>query len=326
MPFVLSPDRHGTVEIISQGKCHRIDFTVDQIRQQPVIGHTVEPSDRKKGTEVIVHWPDSASSMLLEAKPRFLQIVEDYCWLNPNLAVSIDWRGSVSAIAATTSGWAKWKPSDPTSPHWYTTENLARLIAAYAVHDADRKRDRTVREFVSEFRGLSGTAKQGLVLEATGLARAPLSSLIQDNAVDLGRVKHLLQAMRAHSKPVKPAQLGIIGRDHFESRFRAIGCEMGSFDYRKAADEDRGIPYLVETAFGWLGKEAANERRMVTGVNWSPGIINPFRQLGEYGESLDGILREQRVGPKEPIVFVMHVACPRVEYLDRAKSAVVVRS
>ena len=72
--------------------------------------------------------------------------------------------------------------------------------------------------------------------------------------------------------------------------------------------------------------DAEDERRLVTGVNWSPGIINPFRQLGSYGESLDSILQQQRVGRDEPVIFVLHVACPRVEYLDRGKSAVVVRS
>ena len=99
---------------------------------------------------------------------------------------------------------------------------------------------------------------------------------------------------------------------------------MESFEYRKVPDhDDDGIPYLVEVAFGWLGDGADNERRLVTGVNWSPGIINPFRQLGSYGESLDSLLREQRVGSREPVIFVLHAACPRVEYLDRAKSAVV---
>ena len=39
-------------------------------------------------------------------------------------------------------------------------------------------RDRTVRELVAEFRGLSGSAKQKAVLEATGLSRAPLSQLV----------------------------------------------------------------------------------------------------------------------------------------------------
>ena len=134
----------------------------------------------------------------------------------------------------------------------------------------------------------------------------------------------LLDAMREHSKPVKPVMLGIIGRDHFEARFRNAGAEMESFEYRKVPDhDDDGIPYLVEVAFGWLGDGADNERRLVTGVNWSPGIINPFRQLGSYRESLDSLLRQRRIGSREPVIFVLHAACPRVEYLDRAKSAVV---
>jgi hypothetical protein len=34
------------------------------------------------------------------------------------------------------------------------------LLAAYIAHDEDQGRERTVREFVAEFRGLSGTAKR----------------------------------------------------------------------------------------------------------------------------------------------------------------------
>jgi hypothetical protein len=148
-----------------------------------------------------------------------------------------------------------------------------------------------VREFISAFRGLSGTAKQSQVLDATGLARAPLSSLIADNAVDAARCGSLLEAMRAQSRPVKAAALGIIGRDHFEARFRNAGAEMETFDYRRITDhDDEGIPFLVEVAFGWLGEEATDWRRLITGVNWSPGIINPFRRLGGIGESLDSLL------------------------------------
>ena len=43
------------------------------------------------------------------------------------------------------------------------------------------------------------------------------------------------------------------------------------------------FPFVIETAFGWLGDKAEDERRLVTGVNWSPGIRNPFRSLGAFG-------------------------------------------
>jgi hypothetical protein len=59
-------------------------------------------------------------------------------------------------------------------------------------------------------------------------------------------------------------------------------------------------------------------------VNWSPGIINPFRELGRYGYGLDTVLEQCRAGRDEPIVLLLHLACPRVEYTDRGKSAVVI--
>jgi hypothetical protein len=104
-----------------------------------------------------------------------------------------------------------------------------------------------------------------------------------------------------------------------------MGCEMDSFDYRKVTGEDAGLPWVVETAFGWLGEDADDDRRLITGVNWSPGIVNPFRQLGRMGQSMDAVLQEQRAGRFEPVVLMLHMACPRVEYTDRGKSAVVVR-
>jgi hypothetical protein len=62
----------------------------------------------------------------------------------------------------------------------------------------------------------------------------------------------------------------------------------------------------------------------VTGVNWSAAINNPFRSLGRSGEGLDSILRDVRANASEPVIAVLHVACPRVAYTDRGKTAIVV--
>ena len=91
-----------------------------------------------------------------------------------------------------------------------------------------------MREFVAEFRGLSGTAKQKAVLEATGLSRAPLSELVDGQRDRSGGMAAVCsRAMQAHSKPVSRRMLGIIGREHFQARFEDAGCEMESFDYRQ---------------------------------------------------------------------------------------------
>jgi hypothetical protein len=227
-----------------------------------------------------------------------------------------------TTVEATTPSRAKWKPSDPTCPHWYEAQHLERLIAAYLAHDQDQGgRQRTAREFIAEFRGLSGTAKQKAVLDATGLSREPLSRLTGDGRnLNKEMVGKLLAAMQANSKPVKPKALGIIGEEHLRKRFEAAGCEMESFQYRKIEDDD-GLPSVVETAFGWCPD--APGRRLVTGVNWSAGIINPFRQLGAHGQSLDTVLSQQPAASEEPVILVLHQALPRARYTDRGKSAVV---
>jgi hypothetical protein len=96
---------------------------------------------------------------------------------------------------------------------------------------------------------------------------------------------------------------------------------MDSFNYKKILAETDSLPCVVEMAFGWCPR--LGYRRLVTGVNWSPGIGNPFRTMGKYGSSLDTLLQKQRVD--EDCVVVLHLACPRVAYTDRGKSVVVIR-
>jgi DNA topoisomerase VI subunit B len=321
MPFVLDGEQ-GQIEVEAHGTLHTITLRVDRIRQQPAVEHAQDLVRPVPGTRIRVRWPDSACSILASSELRFLQLADDYTFLNPHLSLSVDWFGKVRRVEATASTWKKWLPSNPTCPHWYTPEHFERLIAAYIAHDLAADNTRTVRELVAEFRGLTASARQKAVLDQVGLSRTGLAELVEGGVLRSDLLGRLLAAMKGHSRPVKPADLGVIGKEHFARRFEALGCEMDSFDYKKVADTTDGAPWLVETAFGWCPK--GKERRLVTGVNWSPGILNPFRELGKFGSSLDSVLERQRAGRNEPILLVLHLACPRVEYTDRGKSAVVI--
>jgi DNA topoisomerase VI subunit B len=327
IPFVLD-GKAGRVDIIAHGTRHEIIIGADRISQEPRVGHR-QHLDRlvKNGTRVEVHWPVSASSLLEAARHRFLQTADDYTFLNPHLSLAVEWFGERTEVDATDPNWKKWLPSDPTSAHWYGEEHLDRLIAGYITDDERRGKERTVREFVAEFSSLTGTAKQRAVLEKTGLARMSLSALRNGDGLDRDKVQSLLDAMKAHARPIKPAALGVIGRDHLANRLRQLGCEMETFAYRKATGDKDDVPWILETAFAAsaaaFDPSADAQRRLISGVNWSPAVAaNPFRQLGH--ESLDAILREQRAGSGEPVVFVLHLACPQVSYTDRGKSAVVI--
>jgi DNA topoisomerase VI subunit B len=321
MPFVLDGSS-GRVEIEAHGVRHDVNVGIDRIRQEPVVEPKQTAVARKSGTKVRVRWPDSASSLLHDARDRFVQIAADYTFLNPHLSLTVEWFGERLRLKASEPHWQKWLPGNPTCPLWYGPEHFERLVTAYIAHDLDSGHRRTVRDLVAEFRGLARTAKQKAVLEATGLSRTSLAELATKDGLRSDLVRGLLGAMQRHVKPVEPSLLGPIGKKHLSARLRELGCETDTFEYRRLHGVADGVPWVVETAFGWCPQ--LPERRLVTGVNWSPGIVNPFRELGKSGRSLDAVLQEQRAGRDEPVCVVLHLISPRVEYTDRGKSAVVV--
>jgi DNA topoisomerase VI subunit B len=72
MPYVLDGER-GRIEIEAKGVRHLIEMGVDRIRQEPVIDHQAEPSDRNTGTLVRVCWPDSAFAQLCQ-----MRVIDSY--------------------------------------------------------------------------------------------------------------------------------------------------------------------------------------------------------------------------------------------------------
>ncbi len=67
------------------------------------------------------------------------------------------------------------------------------------------------------------------------------------------------------------------------------------------------------------GEEASDSRRIYSGANWSAAIKNPFRSFGTTGEGLEAVLSEMKAWSYEPVVFVLHLAHPRIEFTDRGK-------
>jgi hypothetical protein len=224
--------------------------------------------------------------------------------------------------------WRKWLPSDPTPAHWYDVARLERLAAAIVAADQESGRQRTVREFIADFRGLSGSAKQKLVLAQSGLSRMLLAELFPDGAADRDRFGRLLAAMQDVTKPVKAADIGIIGKEAIAQRFAEIGARLETFQYKRFIRDDDGIPSVIELAFGYCPSDVDMlQRRIIAGVNWSVSLANPFRQLGgQWGSSLDGYLTEQRIGYDALVAVFIHLACARVNYTDRGKSAVAMDS
>jgi histidine kinase/DNA gyrase B/HSP90-like ATPase len=327
-------DASGETVIEAHGLAHHIKFSVDHIRQEPQIGHTTEPSPVVRGTRITVNLPTTLVweggyydvDTIKYCKLRFLELAESYTWLNPHLSLRVTWNGEVKIDAmASNPTWSKWLPSWPTSAHWYDRSRFRRYMAAHIAHRGGI----TVREFISEFDGMSATAKQKMVLAETGASHVSLHDYFGRHKANGDNIAKLLAALRRHSKPVKPAQLGIIGKAHFHRMVEAAGGDPKTFTYERRFGDTDGVPRMVEFAFavhrdGLTAADRTPSAKIITGVNWSPGINNPFRQLGRDGESFDALLTKVRANASRPVIAVLHVAQARVTYTDRGKSAIVV--
>jgi hypothetical protein len=316
----------GVTLIEARGTRHRIEFRADHVTNQPKITHTTTPSPIKRGTKLTLKW-----SIELWDEDEFKLLAESYVWLNPHLTLRASWFGKKFLdVAATNPQWKKWRPRDPTSPHWYDQTRLQRYMSAHVARDRDRKRRRTVREFVAEFHGLSSTALQRKVLAEVGCSHQSLAQFFGVTRVNRKGIAKLLASMRKHSKPIAPQQLGIIGAEHLKQRFLAAGGNSETFKYEKRTGvTDEGIPYVVEFAFGLhrsglaLRGGSVKERKFVTGANWSVGINNPFRAFGSTGEGLESTLAKVRANASQPVICALHLASAYLQYADRGKSSII---
>jgi DNA topoisomerase VI subunit B len=349
MPWVVDP-AHGKLIVTAHGKRHVVACGADPISQRPVIRDDATDAPSGPGTTVRLEWSARGTGAVIwpfdemtpvSVRRRFHELVAGFAVFNPHATIRLDWFGEKAAWGATDPSWRKWKPNKPTSAHWYELPHLTRLIGAYITHHKDAGKDsRLVSDFLSEFDGLTGSAKRKKVLDETGLKRMRLSELVVGDRLDDARVAALLASMRRHSRPVAPRLLGMIGEDHLKARLLGMGVLPESFRYsRKASDAkskksqpapdekasfSSGVPWVLESAFGWLGPKAKDERRIYAGANWSAAINNPFRRFGGTGEGLETALANMRATRNEPVVFVLHLAHPRVEYTERGKSALLV--
>jgi DNA topoisomerase VI subunit B len=317
----------GLTVIETRGVEHRIEFRVDHVNNEPKITHNVVPSSIERGTRITVKWPPKWEWEF--RGDRFRALAESYVWVNPHLTLRGIWHGKDFVnVAATDQAWKKWGPRNPTSAHWYDQTRLQRYLAAHVARDREQKQHRTVREFIAEFRGLSGTAVQRKVLEEVGCSHQSLAHFFGIEQVNAKGIAKLLASMRKHTKPVAPKHLGVIGSDHFKQRFLAAGGNADTFKYQqRKGTTSEGIPYIIEFAFGLhqsgLTQGNSASRKFITGANWSVGINNPFRAFGSTGEGLESTLAKVRANASQPVICALHLASAYVQYADRGKSSII---
>jgi len=131
-PFVATGS--GSAEIVSHGKCHRVEIDLDRIAQKPIIKHEITPAVVNTGTSAKIRWTDSTRLLREPAvtsynvpPPTAAELVSGFVAFNPHTTFILDGK----RFERTSGTFKKWSPQQPSSAHWYNSETLRDLIAAY---------------------------------------------------------------------------------------------------------------------------------------------------------------------------------------------------
>jgi hypothetical protein len=321
----------------ARGVRHRVEARRDPAGE-PRVRHDTRDVPLRAGTLVAVPLPVTC------CRPtNFVRWARAFALVNPHVSVKIANPGAArkhahsgqpdrpeprnsyrSTVAFPGGGWRKFLPTDPTSPWWYDDAALAKLVFGH-IREAERGgRDLTLRDFVRQFRGLSGTARAKTVCDGFPAVKRLVD--FRDREAD---VPLLLEAMRSNSQPPSPDVLGQIGEGHFRQRFeRWYGVKR--FWYKKVADVVDGVCYVVEAALA----ETVKPGHLFHGVNFSPTFDDPLAsthlpgpEFSSYG--VDGFLESGHASPSNEYsrrqrAAAFHLVCPVLETLDKGKTRVKV--
>ncbi len=331
MAYVLGDQTKGETWIEARGRKHRIQFTVNQIKQEPIVKNITSRSRVTTGTRVTVFWPPNDHAVI--DPDEIKDLLAQFIWVNPHLTLRfvVDGKTLIQSDASKPD-WTKYRACDATSAHWYTREQIERYAGALIARDQEQQRATrqkyTVREFVAQFRGMRATEKQKDVLRELGVAHMSLHQFFgSETEVNHQRMQKLLGLLRKHTRPVRPELLGVIGADHLRRLCISVGGEPQSFKYFVSPEHDSdGRPYVIEIATcpykKWVaGKCETRNRQLITGVNFSATLENPFDTLRNM-EGMEEMLTTLRADSYAPIIVCVHYASPHVEYLDRGKSRI----
>jgi hypothetical protein len=346
IPYVLSTDNppYGISEIESCGIHHTVRVKLDAIKQEPKIEHEQAEIVKKPGCKVTTRLENRSILENFE-KERFLQILEDYHLFNPHLTLTFESnlqeRGEDKLIGASVAGagseptyvnirrhykttdpsWQKWRPSDFTSPLWYSPDDLKKLILSHVALAQDGGKDFTLREFVSQFRGLTSTSKQKEVTSRLPKIKR-LSDFVTNGDANTDLIGQLLLHMQSLTKPVPPEKLGVIGEDHFKKVFGGKDLK-----YSRKMGTDNGIPFVVEVAYAL--DDTLEGVKFHFGLNFAPAGSDPLqdyrlsretkRETFE-GHGIKGLCAQYKVSSWDKVHVVCHMTYPRFRFKDRGKT------
>ena len=259
-----------------------------------------------------------------------LHWVRSFAAFNPHATfcyqAKTDSEEEVEIYKSTRENIKKYVPSQPTSPHWYSSESLKVLVFSHIADAHNGGRDLPLGAFVRQFAGLTSTAKAKVVCSHL----PPGFTHLSDFEGNPDMVAYLLAAMKTESKPPKASALGYVGEEHFRTFFENV-YNVREFKYvRRSATLPSGLPFVFEVALATLDEPG----HLYCGINFSPTFGDPLEGTTLAGpefkaNGIQGFLSQGYALPKTEsawyrtpasVAVAAHIITPAPIFLDRGKT------
>jgi len=310
----------GYVLIESKGMRHKIEVKATSAIMLPT-EHTTEPIPPSIGTVIkVIMKSDDDKSLNDEDNIRIWS--QAFALFNPHIRVKNAYFENLELSAVNYNfdvkknpvfypinlDFKKITPADPTNAHSYTEDDFFTL-ASITGHQTKK----TVYEFARTFKGATAKAKaKRIASEITG-------KLVADIYNDPDKITALHKAIKQETKPLKHAELGLVGKVNFLDRLQNTD-EMRHW-YEKIAGDINGFPYVFEIL---IAESSNNFDSLFFGINHSPcygdflsGILLPTNAFG-LKHGILGLLSEV-IDPDRHAV-VCHLICANLTFTDKGKS------
>lgn len=340
IPYALASELQQELPVVpirirSKGKEYSVCFDVQELKEQ--VDCQISPKDieLKKGTEISIAFFPLGDSWGKEC----LGLMRGYAIFNPDANIKFEIKSPkhkkhVTVVYQTTARKTK-KFTGGSSIHWYSPSQFKQLVEAFVRSIRKGESDLTLREFIRQFRGLSSDEKVAKII--TEIQEGGDIRHLSDLADKVKLIFGLYESMKRNCNEPSPSILGKIGKKQMRDRLEQIYGTIpdANFKYKRVEGVHReksfSVPYVLETAIAILDKEDLS-LTIHAGMNHSPCLYNPFEgyssgwedEKGNKKEAsiMTGLLERYKIDSKQPVVMVVHLICPNIEYQSYGKGEI----
>jgi DNA topoisomerase VI subunit B len=338
LPYAVSSELHiavpqPLVSIHSTNRKHSISLDVDRAKQSLECRIQSCKYGKRNGTKISVNIPRLEEDWGI--KKQYLDMIISYAVFNPNSIFRFIDMSKESKKLEFSSVSKKSRGFDgDSSVHWYTFAQFEQLVEALLRSIQAGEKDITLTQFIKHFKGLTSDDKVTLILNELADQNLKYISELADKE---NIIKRLFEQMMKYSTDPSPNVLGKIGKKEIFDRIQVMYGPIAKQKYKISSgvfhEGEPSIPFVLEVALAVLQGNCGLQ--LHTGINHSPCLKNPFEgytiawgdDLGKEHKAdiLHGLLKQYEIDDDQPVVIVIHLVCPNIEYESYGKGKVNIK-